>query len=40
MEVIVQNYHPECADPRSTERVNWWLEEGGDECAILHPLTP
>ena len=39
MEVIVQNY-PQWAGPRSTERVDWWLEEGGDECAILHHLTP
>ena len=32
MEVIVQNY-PQWDGPRSTERVDWWLEEGGDECA-------
>lgn len=35
MEVIVQNYHPECAGPRSAERVNWWLEEGGDDVFVV-----
>ncbi len=39
MGVIVQNY-PELAGPRSVERVDWWLEEGGDECAVPHTLTP
>ena len=39
MEVILQN-HPEWAGPRSAERVDWWLEEGGDECAVLsHALV-
>ena len=33
MEVILQNY-PEWAGPRSAERVDWWLEEGGDECVV------
>ncbi|KAF8264796.1 SET domain-containing protein [Lactarius quietus] len=35
MEVIVQNYRPECAGPRSTERVDWWLEEGGDDVFVV-----
>ncbi|KAI9442566.1 SET domain-containing protein [Lactarius indigo] len=34
MEVIVQNY-PEWAGPRSTERVDWWLEEGGDDVFVV-----
>jgi len=35
MEVIVQNYQPEYAGPRSAERVNWWLEEGGDDVFVV-----
>jgi hypothetical protein len=27
--------YPEQAGPRSSERVDWWLEEGGDECITL-----
>ncbi|KAH9083935.1 SET domain-containing protein [Lactarius deliciosus] len=34
MEVIVQNY-PEWAGPRSAERVDWWLEEGGDDVFVV-----
>ncbi len=29
---IVRHKLPQQADPWSSERVNWWLEEGGDEC--------
>ncbi|KAH9033284.1 SET domain-containing protein [Lactarius pseudohatsudake] len=34
VEVIVQNY-PEWAGPRSAERVDWWLEEGGDDVFVV-----
>jgi SET domain-containing protein 6 len=34
MEVILQNY-PEWAGPRSAERVDWWLEEGGDDMFVV-----
>ena len=27
--------HPPQSGPWSSERVNWWLEEGGDECIAL-----
>ena len=38
MEVVGQYDGP---GPRSAERLEWWLEEGGDECALsLHHLTP
>ncbi|KAI9455472.1 SET domain-containing protein [Lactarius psammicola] len=34
IEVVVQIY-PECAGPRSVERVDWWLEEGGDDVFVV-----
>jgi SET domain-containing protein 6 len=32
----VEQKIPEHASPRSSERVDWWLEEGGDECITLY----
>ena len=32
---IVQHKHPQQTGPWTSERVNWWLEEGGDECILL-----
>ena len=29
---IVQHKLPQPTGPWSSERINWWLEEGGDEC--------
>ena len=29
---IIQHKLPQPTGPWSSERVNWWLEEGGDEC--------
>ena len=32
---IVQHKLPQQTGPWTSERVNWWLEEGGDECIPL-----
>ena len=32
---IVKHKLPQQTGPWSSERINWWLEEGGDECISL-----
>lgn len=31
----VKEIRPTVAEDRFTQRIDWWLEEGGDECAFV-----